>query len=142
MTLCLSCRRSLLSRLHSSLRHSQSQFQLRLQSTTGTASAGPSLDQGPPAISSSSPSTSQPFSTPHLAPASTARAAPPLKKTTPKIPKIQGSIPGGQELKGLGYLKAKPTVLAKEDDEYPEWLWGILDEGKVGGGEKVDLSCK
>lgn len=45
-------------------------------------------------------------------------------------------------MKGLGYLKAKPTVLAKEDDEYPEWLWGILDEGKVGGGEKVDLSCK
>ena len=41
--------------------------------------------------------------------------------------KLVGSIPGGTPLQGLGYLKAKPVVLAKEDDEYPEWLWTLLD---------------
>ena len=38
-------------------------------------------------------------------------------------------------LQGLGYTKAKPQILAKEDEEYPGWLWGILDEGAAVGGE-------
>jgi len=45
-------------------------------------------------------------------------------------------------LKGLGYTKAKPHVLAMEDDEYPEWLWTLLDSNRLGAvGEKVDLAA-
>jgi hypothetical protein len=30
-----------------------------------------------------------------------------------------------------------------EDDEYPDWLWTLLDDKKTTlGGEKVDLSSK
>jgi large subunit ribosomal protein L54 len=36
-----------------------------------------------------------------------------------------------------------------EDDEYPDWLWGLVDQGKksttaaaADGGDAVDLSCK
>lgn len=45
-------------------------------------------------------------------------------------------------LSGLGYTKAKPTILAKEDEEYPDWLWNILDEkgGSVSGG--IDVASK
>jgi Mitochondrial ribosomal protein L37 len=57
--------------------------------------------------------------------------------------KLQGSIPGGTPFFGLAYLKANPNVLAMEDDAYPEWLWGLLDEGKNAAvsGEAADLSC-
>ena len=44
-------------------------------------------------------------------------------------------------LHGVGYLKAKPVVLAKEDDEYPEWLWGLLD-GEKGAGREGDAPGK
>jgi large subunit ribosomal protein L54 len=57
-----------------------------------------------------------------------------------------GSIPGGTPLYGLGYLKSKPTVLAKEDDEYPDWLWTLLDPapGTVSkdGKSAADLAGK
>lgn len=40
-------------------------------------------------------------------------------------------------------MKAKPTVLAMEDNAYPEWLWGLVSEGKKSGtGESAaDLSA-
>jgi large subunit ribosomal protein L54 len=57
---------------------------------------------------------------------STSNASRPIKSKQPKQQKLMGSIPGGTPLHGLGYLKAKPTVLAKEDDEYPDWLWTLL----------------
>jgi len=53
--------------------------------------------------------------------------------------KPKGSIPGGAVLQGIAYLKGKPSVLAKEDSEYPAWLWTLLDDGK-SGETKVDLS--
>jgi hypothetical protein len=38
-------------------------------------------------------------------------------------------------------MKTKPHVVAMEDDEYPEWLWSLLDEKRPGAmGEKVDLA--
>ena len=41
----------------------------------------------------------------------------------------------------MGYTKAKPRVLAKEDAEYPEWLWRLLDEKTTElGTPKVDLN--
>jgi large subunit ribosomal protein L54 len=55
--------------------------------------------------------------------------------------KTRSSVPGGKELRGLGYTKAKPKVLAMEDDAYPEWLWTLLDEKRPGAmAEKVDLA--
>lgn len=44
---------------------------------------------------------------------------------------------------GVAYLKAKPTVLAMEDDEYPDWLWGLVSEGKksVTGESAADISA-
>lgn len=42
-------------------------------------------------------------------------------------------------LKGLSILKDKPDPVAKEDSEYPAWLWTLLDESSAkkaaGGGE-------
>lgn len=43
-------------------------------------------------------------------------------------------------LQGLGYTKAKPQILAKEDEEYPEWLWSVLDEKGGAAGVGVDVA--
>lgn len=42
-------------------------------------------------------------------------------------------MPGGTPLKGLGYFKGRDAPVAMEDHEYPEWLWGLLDEAKKSG---------
>lgn len=39
-------------------------------------------------------------------------------------------MPAGTILKGLGYEKGKDSPVAREDAEYPEWLWGLLEPGK------------
>lgn len=49
------------------------------------------------------------------------------------------SIPGGTLLNGLGYLKATPAVYAKEDDEYPDWLWTLL-VSEAGAKSKDGMS--
>ena len=41
----------------------------------------------------------------------------------------------GTVLKGLGYIRGQEPPVAKEDGEYPEWLWGLLDEMKGEGGK-------
>ncbi|KAJ5296705.1 uncharacterized protein N7443_007598 [Penicillium atrosanguineum] len=53
----------------------------------------------PSAISSATPGVSQPLSTPE-----------------------------GTKMNGLNYFRNKPEVLAKEDSEYPEWLWDLLGD--------------
>jgi large subunit ribosomal protein L54 len=46
-------------------------------------------------------------------------------------------------LEGINYLKAQSPVLARPDDQYPEWLWTILqpkvwpDDGPGGKAERV-----
>jgi hypothetical protein len=40
-------------------------------------------------------------------------------------------------LKGLGYIKGQEAPLAKEDKDYPEWLWGLLDSGKKGADTDI-----
>ena len=92
----------------------------------------------PAALTSASPASSQPFSTPKSAqsPTNSDAAAPHVAS---KPVKLKGSVPGGTELRGLAYLKSKPHFFAKEDDEYPPWLWTLLDEGNVGE-KKVDLT--
>ena len=62
------------------------------------------------------------------------------KKTSPLV---KSSIPAGQPLKGLNFLKNAQDPVALPDEEYPAWLWTLLQrqsasaEG-VGGG---DLFC-
>ncbi|TFL04008.1 hypothetical protein BDV98DRAFT_484119, partial [Pterulicium gracile] len=47
-------------------------------------------------------------------------------------------------LPGLNYLKGQKVVLAKADEEYPDWLWSIMeprewkDDGPGGRKEKAD----
>lgn len=142
MSICASCRRALLARL--STRTTSS---IRYASTVpSTSNAPPSNPPQPfaipntPALSSIKPIESQPLSTPHVAPSSVTKSA---AKDARKSRKLDGSIPGGEELRGLGYLKAKPRILAKEDDVYPDWLWTLLEEPKTAmGTPKVDLSGK
>lgn len=129
--ICSSCRRMLLFRFP---RRACITPQTRQTSTTPSTSPLPrqpppdialqSPKTSPSVISSNTPGLSQPLSTPMLP--STSTASKPIKLKQPKQQKLAGSIPGGTPLQGLGYLKAKPTILAKEDDEYPDWLWTLL----------------
>lgn len=41
-------------------------------------------------------------------------------------------------LKGLGYIKGQESPVAREDSEYPEWLWGLLDQRRGEGSEGVE----
>jgi hypothetical protein len=49
------------------------------------------------------------------------------------------SVPAGTVLKGLNFYKDKQDPVALADEEYPAWLWRVLDKtsGEVGG-VKVD----
>jgi len=43
----------------------------------------------------------------------------------------------------VNYLKDQPEVLALPDEEYPSWLWTLLDKSELpndGPGGKADLS--
>ncbi|KAJ7237315.1 mitochondrial ribosomal protein L37-domain-containing protein, partial [Mycena haematopus] len=46
-------------------------------------------------------------------------------------------------LTGVNYLKDQPPVLALPDEEYPSWLWTVLeervwpDDGPGGRGERA-----
>ncbi|PPQ86932.1 hypothetical protein CVT25_009818 [Psilocybe cyanescens] len=47
-------------------------------------------------------------------------------------------------LKGVNYLKGQSPVLARADEEYPEWLWNVLkprvyeDDGPGGRKERME----
>ena len=56
--------------------------------------------------------------------------------------RVKSSIPAGQVLKGLNFLKNAQDPVALEDEEYPEWLWSALErkgEGEKGEGVEGDL---
>lgn len=130
MTLCIPCRRALISTLRgSSARASPIRTIATVPHTPNAAPANPpppTAQQSTPATSSAKPAESQPFSTPEISPKNTLKAAAAdLKKPAANV-KLRGSIAGGIELKGLNYIKGAPPLLAKEDDEYPEWLWTLL----------------
>ena len=38
----------------------------------------------------------------------------------------------GQPMRGLGYFKNKDPPVALADNEYPPWLWSLLDFGSKG----------
>ena len=68
--------------------------------------------------------------------------------TTP--PKVVSSVPAGTVLKGLNFVKNQADPVAREDHEYPAWLWTVLEprEGKGEGvgagaaGAEGDLFCE
>ncbi|KAI4140959.1 MAG: hypothetical protein L6R39_005576 [Caloplaca ligustica] len=104
-----------------------------------------SQPESPPAATSTS--AAQPFSTPFTS--SPARStdststSPASKQSLPSRPK--SSVKAGTALKGLAFLKNKEPPVAKEDDEYPSWLWGLLDKAKgetQEGGAEGDLFSK
>ena len=141
--ICSPCRRLLLSQ-HSS--RFCTTPQLRQTSTAPSTSSSPG--QPSPNIKlptaknnhsetfSNLPDLSQPPSTPM--PPTTSSPSTPNQSKESKQQKLVGSIPGGTPLLGLAYLKAKPLVLAKEDDEYPDWLWTLLapESGSTSKGMK------
>ena len=48
-------------------------------------------------------------------------------------------MPAGTVLKGLNFYKDKQDPVAMADEEYPAWLWRVLDKTSAeAGGVKVD----
>ncbi|KIW64844.1 hypothetical protein PV04_07150 [Phialophora macrospora] len=153
--ICSSCRRSLVSRFRTLAVSSNASVSpstsLRYASTIpATPNAGPipapvsiSIDHPNVSQSANTSGISQPLSEPHTPSTSTAKTSGPTSTKDGKAAtKTRSSVPGGKELRGLGYTKAKPKILAMEDDEYPEWLWTLLDEKRPGAmAEKVDLAA-
>lgn len=140
--LCATCRRSLLARLPT-FRHHVPLLSRSVATAPATSNAAPTNPPPPPTdttavLSSSFPGISQPLSTPHLSPSTPANAA---SAPGTKSRKVRSSVAGGAVLQGLGYTKAKPQILAKEDEEYPEWLWSVLDEKGGAAGVGVDVAA-
>ncbi|TCD70273.1 hypothetical protein EIP91_004174 [Steccherinum ochraceum] len=65
------------------------------------------------------------------------------KPSTPSAP--VSSCGEGTVLEGLNWLKGQAPVTALADDQYPPWLWKLLepkvipDDGPGGKGEKIRL---
>jgi len=55
---------------------------------------------------------------------------------------LQSSVPAGTQLKGLNFYKDKTDPLAMEDHEYPDWLWGVLQEIKGTQTGSGAASCR
>jgi len=48
-------------------------------------------------------------------------------------------------LKNINFIKNRSDPIAKEDSEYPEWLWSMLDNNTGAGGDSAavgDAYCK
>lgn len=89
----------------------------------------------PPATSTSA---AQPFSTPFTPspyPSSSPThpsKSPPQQQQQQQQP--QSSLKAGTPLKGLALEKNKEPPVAREDGEYPVWLWRLLGKGEGEGG--------
>lgn len=157
--ICSSCRRSFLTRLRSV--HVQPQHSLytpQLSSIRSVATVASTPNAAPPQApssisidgasnptqSSNTAGRSQPLSEPHTPSTSSAKSGTGPSSTqgvaSKKPARPKSSVAGGAELKGLGYTKAQPKIMALEDDEYPDWLWTLLDDKKMAPGETVDVS--
>ena len=51
--------------------------------------------------------------------------------TTPSAPKVVSSCAAGTVIKNLNIEKGQDPIVAKEDGEYPAWLWTVLDPKEV-----------
>jgi large subunit ribosomal protein L54 len=71
---------------------------------------------------------------------------PPKKKPAAGLP--VSSAPAGTPLAGLNYIKGKNDPEALPEEDYPPWLWQLLEkkaETKEGGptieGDEFCMSC-
>ena len=101
--------------------------------STQTSARSPpsSTHDGPPAATSTS--AAQPLSTPLPPAPSSASAETPAEGAFPR-----SSVPAGTILKGLNYFKGRDGPVAKDDSEYPSWLWGLLSPTKAKGAESEE----
>ncbi|KAL4926993.1 mitochondrial 54S ribosomal protein mL54 [Aspergillus undulatus] len=157
-TICQRCRSSILTRLQQQTLTSPLAVSQRIQfrnyndgkpsvsATPPPAAPRQTIGDGntiPSAISSATPGVSQPLSTPDTVHVD----VDPTAKTTKPVERPPSSCVPGTKLEGLNYFKNKPDVFAKEDSEYPEWLWSLLDggsnkEAKKGGVDPNTLNKK
>ncbi|GAA5908898.1 hypothetical protein JCM5296_002496 [Sporobolomyces johnsonii] len=79
---------------------------------------------------SSSPSTPATAPTDNTKPASSSSA--------PVLP--TSACPAGTVLKGLNYLKDGTDPVAKEESEYPPWVWTLLNPGAKQHGENDEVA--
>lgn len=82
--------------------------------------------EGAPAATSTS--AAQPFSTP-ITP-SPEKAGVKSKANKDAAILVQSAVPAGTELRGLNFLKNGSDPIALKDEEYPPWLWTILEPKK------------
>lgn len=100
---------------------------------------------GNPAATSTS--AAQPFSEPLTYSPQLTEDLPIERQQGKKPLKVQSSVPAGTVLKGLNFMKNSQDPIALEDEEYPDWLWGVLEkrvDGSSGAGkedEGGDLFC-
>ncbi|KAL1990174.1 hypothetical protein VTN49DRAFT_6013 [Thermomyces lanuginosus] len=94
-----------------------------------------------------SPEEPAPAGTPNESVKPDAAAQPAQPSNPAAAPRIVSSCPVGTKLEGLNYFKNKPDLFAKEDHEYPDWLWTLLDDPKkkttdTGGVDMSKLNKK
>lgn len=79
--------------------------------------------------------------TPAPSPEQKTQAADAAKKKVQ--PLVKSSIAAGTPLKGLNFEKNKQDPVALADEEYPDWLWTILDRQEKKGDQagQGDLFC-
>ncbi|WVF69773.1 hypothetical protein IAT40_004552 [Kwoniella sp. CBS 6097] len=65
------------------------------------------------------------FSSSSSSSAASSSSAPQAKEKATRPPSI---CPAGTTMTGLSILKDKPDPVALADEEYPSWLWTILDD--------------
>lgn len=95
--------------------------------TETTTTSTPRSATGAPAATSK-PGVAQPFSSP-LTPA--AKPAAPAASAPKHIP---SSVAAGTVLTGLNFMKGQNDPVALADEEYPAWLWRVLDKTTAGAG--------
>ncbi|RPB02850.1 hypothetical protein L873DRAFT_1671692 [Choiromyces venosus 120613-1] len=68
----------------------------------------------------------------------------PLEPTPPRSaltadgkPRTMSGTPAGTVLKNINFLKNRLDPVAKDDMEYPDWLWSLLDKKSGGGGDSA-----
>ncbi|KZP18266.1 hypothetical protein FIBSPDRAFT_829519 [Athelia psychrophila] len=70
------------------------------------------------------------------------------KETASKTDAVLSSCPENTVLTGVNWLKGQPPVLALADEEYPPWLWTLLqpkvstDEGPGSLTEKRKMKVE
>ncbi|KAF1975330.1 hypothetical protein BU23DRAFT_503963 [Bimuria novae-zelandiae CBS 107.79] len=95
--------------------------------TTAQSRLNATSSHTPPAATSTS--AAQPFSEP-LTPAAKKDGNPAADK---KAPIVRSSVPAGTPLKGLNFLKDRQDPVALADEDYPEWLWTLLERQEKKG---------